>query len=357
MSSRAITLCLLLAAIPVLGAAPLEALRETARTSRDELGRLKAEQLDRRSELATLSQRIEGLKSGAKGRLLRGAELDGALKKSQELSARLTELARAVASRQGELDATSQALVAALTDEMSRLRAEFDRQPDRAARHGVLERLRELRAERESVRASLSVSALPNLEAPKATDDPEELLEQADLLRDHQQKLAKQLKGLELRIAERRQEADLDRRVERFLREESMFDDQDRRLRVERVALTAQAAGADSSSAAPGTGGSDQPRSGDTTVAGPDTAPGSSYPGTDVALSGAAQGAAESFTGGVRVTHGVDAHPLTGADALPVDLDHGDLGRLEQERKRLQALGEDLGRKAAALEARATQLH
>lgn len=355
MSSRAITLCLLLGAIPVLGAAPLEALRETARTSRDELGHLKAEQLARRSELATLSQRIEGLKSGAKGRLLRSAELDGALKKSQELSARLTELARAVAARQGELDSTSQTLVTALTDEMSRLRAEFDRQPDRAARHGVLERLRELRAERESVRASLSVSALPNLEAPKATDDPEELLEQADLLRDNQQKVAKQLKGLELRITERRQEADLDRRVERFLHEESMFDDQDRRLRVERVALTAQSAG---DSAAPSVGGGEQPRSEGASVAGPDTAPGSSYPGTDdMAMSGQPQNTSEAaFTGGLRVTHGADARPLTGADARPVDLDDDDLGRLEQERAKLKALGEDLGRKAAALEARATQL-
>ena len=96
----------------------------------------------------------------------------------------------------------------------------------------------------------LPAAKLPTLDTVRPSDDPEELLEQADLLRDNEEKLRRELKTLEARIAERRDEAELDRRVQRFMGEESMFDDSDRRLRVQRTVTTPASADAFTSGAA-----------------------------------------------------------------------------------------------------------
>ena len=349
MLSRVATLCLAILAGQAEGAGSLEALRGAAATARDEVGRLKADQLAHRAELSELSTRIEVLKARAKGRLLRGSELDAALKKSQELSGVLTGLARQVSSSQAELDAASLALFDGLLQEMTNLRGVLDHETDRAARRGLLTRLRELKVEREVVRLSLPPTEVPSIDRLKPTDDPDELLEQADLLRDNQEKVAKELKTLEVRIEQRRKEADLDRRVARFLDEESMFDDQDRRLRVERTTVTArtESAGPTSAGGAPSSNG---PGSSPTRV-GPDVAPGSEYGGTAVQSAGASDFAWQSY----KTTTGSDANPQpAGARALDVG-DEG-LARLEQERAKLKALSEELARKAAALEQQASQL-
>lgn len=352
MLRRAATLCLLfLLGAPAWGAGSLDALREAARSGRDILNRVKAEQLTRRSELSVLSQQIDRLKTSAKGRLLRGSELDAALKKSQELSATLTALARVASARQADSDQASLTLLDALTEELTRLRGELDRQTERPARRAILASLRQLRVEREAVRASLPAARLPALEALKPTDDPEELLEQADLLRDNQEKVAKELKGLEQRIAERRQEIDLDRRLKHFLDEESMFDDQDRRLRVERIASstvgqpTTGAGSLGSQNSAPGV---------------IDIAPGSQYPaalGENAAADMASGTAADAppRSGPVRVVSGTDRRPAL-ENSRPLDVDHDDLDRLERERAKLQGFSEALGRQAAALEARSSML-
>lgn len=351
MLSRAATLCFLFfLGTPAWGAGSLDALREAARSGRDVLNRVKAEQLNRRSELSVLSQKIERLKTSTKGRLLRGSELDAALKKSQELSATLTELARVASARQADSDKASLTLLDALTQELTRLRGELDRQTERPARRAILARLRQLRVEREAVRASLPTARLPALEALKPTDDPEELLEQADLLRDNQEKVAKELKGLDRRIAERRQEVELDRRLKNFLDEESMFDDQDRRLRVERI--TSSTVGQ------PPPGGTGPVGSPSPTPSFTDFAPGSQYPVTsdEKASDMAASPPADTPNRGpVEVVSGTNARSVV-ENARPLDVDHDDLGRLEQERARLKGFGEELGRQAAALEARSAVL-
>src|SRR5438132_790421 len=81
-------------------------------------------------------------------------------------------------------------------------RGDFDRQTDRAARTRLIGQMRGLRAEREQVRAALPAAKLPALEAVRPSDDPEDLLEQADLLKDNEDKVRKQLQTLEQRIAE-----------------------------------------------------------------------------------------------------------------------------------------------------------
>jgi hypothetical protein len=339
MKLPALLLCLSLFAPPALGAGPLDALRGQARERREQLTQLKGLQLGLRSELSGLSQRIEKLKSASKGKLLPGSELDASLKRSQELSATLTTLAQQASAREGELEAANLTLLDALSQELSRLRADFDRQTDRTVRAGLIEQLKQLRAERELVRAAIPEAKLPSLEALKPSDDPEVLLEQADLLRDNQEKYEKELKVLEGRIAERKQEVELDRKVQRFLGEESMFDDQDRRLRVSRTDLT----GAPSAATSIAGGGTDRAGTLGLSPAAADNAPGT--------LGGTASGPAEP-----RTATGSDARPQLGG-AANLGGDEDDLRALETSRARLQKLAGELKQKALELERRAAQLH
>lgn len=343
----------LLLAFPAFGATSLDALRSSSRATRDQVSQLKAEQLKKRSELSVLSSRIETLKAQSKGRLLPGGELDTALKASQELSGALTDLAQQVSTRETELEAANLALLDGLSGELNRLRSEFDRQSDRSKRKGLIDQMRKLRAERDALRATLPAAKLPTLDAVKPSDDPEELLEQADLLRDNEEKLAKELKALDARIAERREEAELDQRVQRFMGEESMFDDQDRRLRVQRTTTldgttppvlsgnpNAPATGAEYSQDT--AGGFSSPQASNAT---PDRNPSAPPP-----VGGLDQG-------GVSIRSGSDARPQVGsANANTIATGDEDLEDLEVQRAKLKGLADELKRKAAELEKRASQL-
>jgi prefoldin subunit 5 len=356
------TACLalsLLVAAPAFGATSLDALRANARSVRDQLSQLRAEQLEKRSELSALSSRIEALKSQSKGRLLPGGELDAALKASQELSGALTELARQVSLRETELEAATLALLDALSGELNRLRTDFDRQTDRGVRKGLIEQMRKLRAERDALRASLPTAKLPALDTVKPSDDPEELLEQADLLRDSEEKLQKELKALEARIAERREEAELDRRVQRFMGEESMFDDQDRRLRVQRT-IPLESAAAPQPGNGPGapTGGLGAAFSGTPQDTAGGFTPSTNAP-TDRSPTAPAPPGGGLDLGGVSIRSGSDARPQvgagTGASGVIATGDE-DLEDLEVQRARLKGLADELRRKAAELEKRAREL-
>ncbi|WP_253910740.1 TetR family transcriptional regulator, partial [Pyxidicoccus fallax] len=228
----ALLLCLL-SGVPAWGASGLEAVRGRAQTARSEVRSLRGQQQALRDELNGLAAKIEALKAERQGRLTAGTDLESALRRSQELSGSLTGLAQSVAAAEGESERAHLALHTALSDELARLRAAWDGTTDRAQRAKLLEAMRSVRAEREAVRAALPASRVPALDrAAPAGDDPEDLLEQADTLRDTEDKVRERLKALRGRITEVREERDLDRRMNDFLGEESMFDEQDRRLRV-----------------------------------------------------------------------------------------------------------------------------
>ena len=337
MIRTALLCCLVAFALPAQAAGSLDAMRGQSRSTRDHVAQLKGQQLALRNELSTLSARIEQLKASSKGKLLPGGELDASLKKSQELSSALTGLAQQVSSREGELEASQLALLEGLTQELSRLRAEFDRQGDRQVRAGLIEQMKQLRAERETVRAAIPPARLPSLEALKPSDDPEVLLEQADLLRDNQEKLERELKTLEGRIAERRQEVELDRRVQRFMGEESMFDDQDRRLRVQRVESVSSTTVAGGTSTGYDKAGAQSPVTNSN-----DNLP---------ALGGA------SAPEPPAIRTGSDAHPQLGGAPGTLAGDDDDLRGLEATRAKLKGLAEQMKKKASELEGRAAQLH
>ncbi len=361
MKFRPALLAVLLLTLPAWAAGQLDGLRSSARAALDQASAVRSEQFQKRQQLNQVSTRIEALKAQAKGKLLPGSELDAALKQSQELSERLTGLAQTMSARESELETANLALLGALNDQLTRLRADFDRQTDRNARAQTLKQFRALRAEREQVRAALPAAKIPALEALKFSDDPSELLEQADAVRDNEDKVRRELKALEGRIAEARAERELDGRVRQFLGEESLFDDQDRRLRVRRD-VTEQTPGVKASA---GGTASDPSATGrqTTTTAGPPVdslnafgaqspAPGGTSPKTNEATT-------DSFTGPAgethKVTSGSDARPTVGGQRIAGG-DDDDLEELQVQRLKLQDLATQLKARAADLDKKAAEL-
>jgi hypothetical protein len=368
LSAVLLTACLL--AFPVWAAGSLDALRSGSRGAREQVTALRGQQLKQRSELSTLSSQIETLKAASKGKLLPGSQLDDALKQSQELSGQLGNLSQQLAGREAELENANVALLDGLSSELNRLRAEFDRQSDRNVRKGLIDQMRKLRSERDALRQTLPAAKIPTLDAVRPSDDPEELLEQADLLRDNEEKLRRELKTLEARIAERREEAELDRRVQRFMGEESMFDDGDRRLRVQRTVTTPATAPTPALTDPKNETGGAMPPTGTTA----DTTAGSVGGGFNSSPFGAqtlgvpaAPGAAEqrstdgtSFNTGldssrIRVTTASDSRVQVGGTRA-VSGGDDDLDDLEVERVRLKGLAGQLKAKADELQKRASQL-
>ncbi|WP_223642558.1 TetR family transcriptional regulator [Corallococcus sp. EGB] len=335
-------LCLFVAA-PAGAMSGLEQARAKAQAARTEARTLRTRQQGLRDELNGLAARIESLKAQRQGKLTPGGELEAALRRSQELSGELTGLAQSVSGADGEVERAHLALHGALSQELTRLRAAWDATTDRAERARLLEQMRSVRGEREAVRAALPASQVPALDGAARGDDPEDLLAQADALRDTQDKVRQRLQALKTRITEVREERDLDRRMNDFLGEESMFDDQDRRLRMRtsgdrglQLAPTQRGSGrlpwvsAGESDQAPNYAGGPAPGNGGEVSAG---------------------GTPPSVTASDRrpQVDPVRAQALAAGGAE-------DVGLMEQEAARLESLEHELDGRAGALEQRAKTL-
>lgn len=353
---------LLLLAGPSLAASQLEASRQSATAARQALSKLRSEQMSLRGELNQLASRIEALKAERQGKLLPGDELSDALRRSQELSGSLTSLAQSVAGAEASLERENLALLPEISAELSWLRSELDRRTDRQARRELIGRMRSLREEREQVRAMLPAAAVPALESAGSADDPEDLLEQVDALRDVEDKVRRELLALETRISEKREERELDRRMGEFLGDESVFDEQDRRFRlrqdsVERQKTTTTAAeppqGGRSFAAAPkveassSPGEQQPPPADDPSLAARDLNQNEKAPGSP--------SVEETFIS--RSARASDARPIVGQSRPDMlsSLDDS-LQSLERERARLKGLVEELKLRARKLEDQAQSL-
>lgn len=229
MSRLALLLSLTLAA-QALGASALEATRAQAQGAHEKVTALTAEQSRRRAELDALSGRIQVLKS-ARDRTA-GAELESDLRRTQALSDTLAGLSRDLAEATRAAQATDEALLGALSSALADAQRAWP-SADAEGRTRLLSTIRALRSERAAVRARLPQPQAPSV-APTQTDDPTALLEQADALRDSEDKIRRRLAALEARIAEARSERELDRRMNELAGEDALFDEQDRQLRVTR---------------------------------------------------------------------------------------------------------------------------
>ncbi|WP_375756690.1 TetR family transcriptional regulator [Corallococcus exercitus] len=336
-------LCLLVAA-PAGATSGLEQTRAKAQAARTEARTLRTRQQGLRDELNGLAARIESLKAQRQGKLTAGDELESALRRSQELSGELTGLAQSVSGADGEVERAHLALHGALSQELTRLRAAWDATTDRAERARLVEQMRSVRGEREAVRAALPASQVPALDGSARGDDPEDLLAQADALRDTQDKVRQRLTALKARITEVREERDLDRRMNDFLGEESMFDDQDRRLRLrtagDRGLLVAPTQRGGTGQVAVGEPMTEMPTYSDDSSGG---------------------GAGGTPAGGLAPAGSViasDRRPQVDpvrAQALAAGGPE-DLSSLEQEAARLESLARELDGRAGALERRAKTL-
>jgi hypothetical protein len=341
--------CLLAPA--ALGASSLDALRSNASAARTAVNETRGQQLKDQAELNVLGTRIEHLKARAKGKLLPGSELDEALKHSQELSGELTSLAGSLSSKQSELESANLALLSALSDQLASLRAQFDRQTDREARKQLIAKMRDLRHERETVRAMLPPAKLPALDGLKDSDDPEDLLEQADLVKDNEDKVRNQLRTLEKRISEAKAERDLDSRVRQFMGDDALFDEQDRRLRVHAQTVDSAATPTTTRFSA----GTDATK-GATDSLTPGTPTPTQNPSNGFSSDPNAPPPQPGGSPQVRVSNGSDARPAVGAQRVAGHGEDDDLEDLEVQRAKLKGLAEELKARADALQKKAAQL-
>jgi len=222
-------------AIPVVAyatatSAQLDGLRSSAVAERQRLATLQVQQATLRKALDEVAAQIAIAKRQRKS-LLPPGDLEALLRRSQALSADLTSLAKAVSTAQAQAERAEAALDAGLSEAISMARMDWEHSNDRNARHGLVDQIRSLKTEREQGRARVPLQTVPTVEPSKPSDNPEDLMEQADVLLDAQDKVQKQLVAVDLRITQVREERDLDRRMMEFLADESIFDERDRRLR------------------------------------------------------------------------------------------------------------------------------
>jgi hypothetical protein len=331
----------------------LESARKDAVAARARMNDVRARQMALRSELNQLAGQIEALKARQKGALLKGGELGSSLRRSQELSDLLTEAAQELSRAEADLERGNLALMSQLSGELESLRARWDQTPDRAARGELLRQMRELRAERAQVYAMLPAGRIPALEV-RGSDDPEDLLEQANALRDSEDKIRQQMRALGARIAEVRRERALERRMSDFLGEEALFDEHDRRLRRATTSSSRLFGGEPqttdatpvppmSATAGPATPTPISPEAGASTV--------KSAPPTPPPATAPAQTAPIEFS-----TLRSDGRTVLGSGALVVDDgDSRELPALEAKLKKLQSLAKQIDERADAIEARARE--
>jgi hypothetical protein len=242
------------------------------------------------------------------------------------------------------VEATSEradlALLDAISEELGRMRAAWERMTDPGARREAVARLRDLRAEREQLRSRLPSAPFPPLESGHPSEDPEDLREQADAARDAEDKVRQQLRALEKRIAEAREEKELDRRMSEFLGDEYMFDEHDRRLRL--------GSSSDPGNRQPSFGGA---------VGGP------SHPGSTTTAAGQPHPGDSSAGGVAGVTRSETLSGDIGKQPSLLDSRQSSLNRdseniqsLEAECQRLRSLAERLENQAQQLESRARSL-
>lgn len=353
MLSRVLLLALLLGLSgSALAASGLEVARAQAAQARQKLVDLRSEQMTLRQQLNQVATRIEALKSASSGRLAGSGELDAALKASQSLSTSLTGLAQTLSVAETEAESVNLALLEALGREMDRVLASIERTQRRETRSTLISQLRRLRAERDGIRARLPASKLPALSAADS-DDPEDLIEQADALRDSEDKVRQRLQSLRGRMQELRAERELDERMNEFLGDDGLFDEQDRRLRLRRETRTEVTLGGGGAVVA------DEQNAGL-----PNAAPSGD-------LASAPPPAQESRTNEPEPTSPatrIDVQNFRAADNQPnVGRVHGralasgslvemDLEQLAAEEKRLERLAKELGGRAKDLEQRAREL-
>jgi len=213
-----------------LGKTELDSLRQSATEARQRVADLRAGQSALQRQLDDLAPRIESLKQ--QSGVVPGGELKEQLRHSQDLSSQLTAIAQALASAEVESRRRDSELLAGLSAELQRLETAWDQSGSRQKRALLMVQMQALREERGKLRSSKPLRDIPSVQPSRVSEEPEDLRRQLDSLRDSEDKVKQQLSAVESRISEVRDERALDRRMNEFLREQSLFDEQDRSYRL-----------------------------------------------------------------------------------------------------------------------------
>ncbi|MGC4121702.1 MAG: hypothetical protein QM765_45425 [Myxococcales bacterium] len=216
-------------------AAGLPQLRADVAQADGKVATVRAQRVDLQKSLDQVARQIEALKASKSDKQLFGnAELDALLKKSQAISSQMTDALKAENEAEELLRGGQAKMVTELDAELGRLRARWDAAKTREERMGLRSQLKSLRAERDSLRGAMPAALVPHV-SDRPTDDPEELLERADALLDAEDKLRREEQALSKRIEELKTERDLERRMNEFMSDDSLFDEHDRRFGVSRT--------------------------------------------------------------------------------------------------------------------------
>jgi hypothetical protein len=312
-------------------AGPLEDRRADDAAAHARLQTLLDRQSALRGELTRESQTVAQLKEREAGRVVASAELTEALRQTQASSEALDALAREVDRAQRDTQEKDAALATALDAELASSRDAWSR-TDRAQRPALVERMRALTTERDRLRASTATGPLLT---QTHGDDPADLLAQADALRDSEDKVRRQLTEVQARLSEAKNARELEKRMGELSADESMFDEQDRRLRLLRTSSGSVAVDRSGGGSA-----SDTPTA---AVPGPSGGP-MSAPGPTGGPTGSSTGATE-----VRAS---DHQPQLGATSIAIPTGD-DVDALEKARAQLESLAQQLESRAQAAEARA----
>jgi len=371
MRFRSTILLFVLLLASTASAANLPVLRDQVSTARVRLESVKGERGELERSLGEVAERIEALKlqraAGGTSALLGSPELDELLKRSQELSTRLSETLRLEREAEQAVSTEKSRLLAGLEGELARLHDDWDAAKTSAARQALIPRIRALRAERDGMRGEGPAASAPKL-SNRPTDDPDELLERADAFLDGVDKLRKQEQQLAERIAVLERERELERRMNDFLSEGALFDDSDRRISVSRPPRAPQAS-ADSPASlddpngkrgeengtpvAPSAGGEDTNQYGN--PPGVDSTPGGTGlpPATDSPEPGR-HGGLDPVP--PAQSEGVSLAPPESARPVSAYSEDETLDQLRAKQERLRALADELKRKADETARKAREL-
>ena len=231
MSPAALIALTLLAA----GPAGVEDLRTQRLQAEQRQASVEAQLGEQQTTLETVSKRIDDLKSrrqSSASPFVPGG-LEDLLKQSQALSQTLAELRAQAASARTDDEAARSELARAIDSRLATDRAALST-PSPSA--NLVSEIHTLETERASLATPMGV-ANTNPAAVHfngRTDDPRELRERADALRDRADKLAKEQARVVARIQELRDQAELDRQLSSTSRQDALFDESDAKVVVQR---------------------------------------------------------------------------------------------------------------------------
>lgn len=254
-----LVVCALVASAAAASPAPVALPHELAAAQRNLSGELKAAQQQVDGALKLRKQRLEAWQKAvaardaaaaavaAKKRAHDVAGLEAAQQKTFALDEEATRARSALAGAEAGV-AKGGAELLSLYDA---LLAERRRAVDAAAgsaRRAAVQGYRDLAAQRDAVRQALlpllsdatpAAAAAPGADLePRADDDVETLLEKADLARDLEQRLNRQMEAVHRRISELEEEQAVAKDVAGMVGRNALFDEEDRRLLVVRTETT-----------------------------------------------------------------------------------------------------------------------